>query len=80
MNYRDSSVKKKVVISLFQTAKLRPSIFTVCKFVLSPIKYHSPLFIQCQLAKSNWCVSEIMSCTFAHHGDVNDVTCSANLT
>ena len=42
MNYRDFSVKSKEVFSLFQTVKLRLSIFTVSKFVLhvSPIKYH----------------------------------------
>ena len=40
MDYRDFSVKSKVIISLFQTLRLSLSIFTVCKFVLSPIKYH----------------------------------------
>ena len=40
MGYRDFSVKSKVIISLFQTVRLSLSIFTVCKFVLSPIKYH----------------------------------------
>ena len=40
MDYRDFWVKSKVIISLFQTVRLSLSIFTVCKFVLSPIKYH----------------------------------------
>ena len=40
MDYRDFSVKSKVIISLFQTVRLSLSIFTVCKFVLSPIKYN----------------------------------------
>ena len=40
MDYRDFSVKWKVIIPLFQTVRLSLSIFTVCKFVLSPIKYH----------------------------------------
>ena len=40
MDYRDFSVTSKVIISLFQTVRLSLSIFTVCKFVLSPIKYH----------------------------------------
>ena len=39
MDYRDFSVKSKVIISLFQTERLSLSIFTVCKFVLSPIIY-----------------------------------------
>ena len=68
-----------MVISLFQTVRLPLSIFTVCKFVLSPIKYHYPIFIRCQLAKSNRRVSEIMSRTFARHEDVDDVTNSANV-
>ena len=38
MDYRDFSVKSKVIIRLFQTVRLSLSIFTVCKFVLSPIK------------------------------------------
>ena len=40
MDYRDFSVKSKVIISLLQTVKLSLSIFTVRKFVLSSIKYH----------------------------------------
>ena len=40
MDYRDLSVKSKVIISLFQTVRLSLSIFTVCKFVFSPIKYN----------------------------------------
>ena len=36
-----------------------------------------PLFIRCQLANSNWCVSDITSRTFARHEDVDDVTYSA---
>ena len=39
-------MKSKVVISLFQTVGLSLSIFTVCKFVLSPIKYHWSLLIR----------------------------------
>ena len=39
MDYRDFSVISKVIISLFQTVRLSLSIFTACKFVLSPIKY-----------------------------------------
>ena len=33
MDYRDFSVKSKVIISLFQTVRLSLSIFTVFKFV-----------------------------------------------
>ena len=40
MDYRDFLVKSKVIISLLQTVRLSLSIFTVCKFVLSSIKYH----------------------------------------
>ena len=40
MDYRDFSVKSKVIISMFQMVRLSLSIFTVCKFVLSSIKYH----------------------------------------
>ena len=39
MDYIDFLVKSKVIISLFQTVRLSLSIFTVCKFVLSLIKY-----------------------------------------
>ena len=58
MDYRDFSVKSKVIISLFQTVKLSLSKFTVCKFVLSRIKYHRSLLIRSQLAKTNWCVCQ----------------------
>ena len=51
MDYRDFSVKSKVIISLFQIVRLSLSIFTVCKFVLSLIKYHCSLLIRFQLAK-----------------------------
>ena len=44
MKDRDFSVKQKVVFSLFQTVKLRLSIFTVCKFALPPIEYHLSSF------------------------------------
>ena len=80
MDYRDFSVKSKVIISLFQTVRLSLSIFTVCEFVLTPIKYHLSLLIRFQLAKRNWCVSEITSRTFARHLDNDDVTYSANVT
>ena len=40
MDYRDFSVKSKVIISLFQTVRLSLSIFTVFKFVLS-LKSHT---------------------------------------
>ena len=80
MDYRDFSVKSKVIISLFQTVRLSFSIFTVCKLFLSRIKYNGPLLISFQLAKSNWCVSEITSRTLARHLDIDDVTYSANVT
>ena len=38
------------------------------------------LFFRCQLAKSNWRVSEITSRTFVRHENVDDVTYSANVT
>ena len=47
MDYRDFSVKSKVIISLFQT------------FVLTLIKYHLSLLIRFILAKINCCVSEL---------------------
>ena len=46
MDYRDFSVKSKWIISLFQTVRISLSIFTDCKFVLSPIKYHRSLLSQ----------------------------------
>ena len=65
-----------MVISLFQTDKTITNRYSL----LSPIKYHYSLFIRCQLAKSNWCVSGMTSRTFARNEDVDDVTYSANVT
>ena len=73
-------MKLKVIISLFQTVRLSLSIFTVCKFVLLPIKYHRSFSIRFQLAKSNWYVSEITPRTFARYLDKDDVTYRANVT
>ena len=70
MDYRDFSVKSKVIISLFETVRLS----------LSSIKYYCSLLIRFQLAKSNLCVSEITSRTFACHLDIDDVTYSDNVT
>ena len=72
-------MKSIVIISLFQTVRLSMSVFPVCKFVLSPIKYILSLLIRFQLAKSIWCLSEITSYTFALHLDIDDVA-SANVT